>query len=359
MKLDLKTLKNLYDSIKSDRVRAGILSALEMVRFRKDLVRMDMNDVCNIQCIMCHSRPQKCTKEHRMELEDFKKVMDWIAPTTRLLYLSCGYEPLMTPGFPKYLSYAGEKGVPFISFATNGLMMREKLIEQMVDQEINEVIISFNGPDEESYNRIMYRSNFGLILKNLEALKRYKKKKGSTTPQVRFNMILMKSNLLKFDKLMELVKEYGVDVIQFRPLGVLEGQNDVEEVKKEMVANIPADQLKEISEHILETAKEMSEKGVRIIIPTNLLTEGRLEDKVNIAKEKNVKTSCSVPYFSYWITHDGRVSVCGYDPDSYIGNILSEPTGDLKKRRSAFRKKALCGQCRMNCGSMNIDSKII
>lgn len=134
----LKHLKKAYDKLKSDRLRSVVLDAAERLHIRKNIIRMDLNGFCNIRCIMCN-QSSRCERKNFISLEQFKQIMDMFAPTTRMLYLSCAYEPLITPHFTDYLRYAKSKKIPHISFCTNALLMKDDIISCLIDCQIDEV----------------------------------------------------------------------------------------------------------------------------------------------------------------------------------------------------------------------------
>ena len=106
---------------------------------------------------------------------------------------------------------------------------------------------------------------------------------------------------------------------------------------------------------LLAVAKRLAGSGRSIIIPGDLARDR----VVHARQEVNVKTSCVVPYFFYFIDCRGEVRVC-YDETNQcvIGNILMDPWQDLRAKLAAFRKRALNGTCSMAC-HMNIDTSSV
>lgn len=364
----LKILKKAYDALDNDHIRSILLGTAERFHFPKDIVRLDTNGYCNIHCIMC-SQVRSCEKKQFMSLDQFRSIIDMFAPTTRMLYLSCAYEPLITPHFTEYLKYARSKRIPQISFCTNALLMNDEIISCLVDHQIDEVIISFNGFCEEDYNRIMKGSDFHRVCANIKALVEYKKIKNTVKPHIRLNTILLKSNLLNFESMFQFLLENDIDTIQFRELMLLEGQNDPQEVKKELISNISPEEYKQITSKIKDTARQLHSIGKEVILPAafgedigeKLAENSSNESKSEISIQKNniKKQSCSIPCFSYWIDRDGGVRVCGYDDNGIIGNALQQDMRALKEKRKEFQRLALAGECSSELCSINIDSSTV
>ncbi|MCX6646791.1 MAG: radical SAM protein [bacterium] len=355
MKSDLNILKKAYDMIGNDYLRAISLRTMESMGIRKDLVRLDTNDLCNIQCIMCGTHTRKGKADHFMSLENFKKVIDLFAPSARLMYLGCAFEPLVTPGFAEYILYVKSKKVPFISFPTNGILLNPEISRLLVDERIDEIIISWNGYNRDDYNRIMHRSSYDKLIENIDFLHDYKKQKNSEFPKIRINTIFMKSNLEKFDEFLKLFGKYDVVAAQFRELLFTNDMNDPEEVTRELATNIDKNELDTILKNIRSHALRLSKEGKQIILPKSLVQKDRIES----AKSVSVKAHCSVPYFSIWIEHNGTVKSCIFDSNAILGNVFTDPIEKIRGNQNRFRKMALNGKCRNETCLMNVDSSSV
>jgi len=377
----LKTLKKVYDRLGNDHIRRFMLTTAERLGIRKDIIRMDTNSFCNIRCIMCNQM-STCKKKKFMSLDEYKKIIDNLGATARMLYLSCAYEPLITPDFTDYLKYAKEKGIPHVSFCTNALLLDSKIISHLVEYEVDEIIISFNGFCEADYNRIMMGSNFNHVSANIKALSDYKEKHQSIIPHIRLNSILLKSNLLNFEDMFQFLSENDIDTVQFRELMLYEDQNNPNEVKNELLSNLSKKEHEQVSIEIKEMAKKLKYLGKEVILPAAFWNQAEAKPpdnsifpicpqaddcssvslKTDIVLHKKLnsqKQSCSIPCFSYWINCAGEVRVCGYDNKGIIGNALYEDYELLQLRRTAFRKLALAGECNRELCTINVDTSII
>jgi MoaA/NifB/PqqE/SkfB family radical SAM enzyme len=286
-----------------------------------------------------------------MSFEEYKKILSFYEKECRMLYLSCGHEPLMTPHFEKYLLYAKRKNIPFISFCTNGVLLNDKIIKCVVDEKIDEIILSFNGYIKADYNRIMKKSDYETVINNIKKLSDYKKTQNSKYPKIRINSLLMKSNIINFDKLLDFIRTYDVDMVQIRELVVDNEQNDIREVKRELISNINSDEREIIFSKIREDINNLRNENKTVIIPKVFLKNQHLD-----SKEVIKKSSCCIPYFSYWIECDGMIKVCSYDNQSYIGNVFEDELETLVKNRNIYREKALAGKCDSIKCMQNIDS---
>jgi len=358
---NIKKMKKIYDKLGNDSIRSKVLTTAELLRVRKDILRMDTNNYCNIQCIMCN-RLSTSRKKHYMALTDFISVIDLFAPTLRNLYLSCACEPLATPGFTEYLRYAKSKGIPFVSFCTNALAMNQKMIEEFVNIGADEIIISFNGFTRDDYHRIMPGSDFNKVCENINVLNACKKEHNTPRPQLRLNTILLKSNLLHLDELVEFVLRNDIDIVQFRELQLFDDQNNPEEVKKELLSSLSPQELKALTDHTEKAVEYIRSKGKEVILPLSFHNLSSQQHTTCVCQESNCpakKSTCSIPFFSYWIDWKGDVRVCGYDEKGIIGNVYRDKPAFMKQQRKQFQKMAMSGECSSELCSMNIDNSEI
>ncbi len=366
---DLKMLKKIYDRLGNDFVRSKVLSSAELFGVRKDVLRMDTNNYCNIRCIMCN-RDHTAGEKHFMPLENYTAIIDKFAPKLRNLYLSCACEPLATPHFAEYLKYAKLKGIPHVSFCTNALLLNQDIIAAAVDHNVNEIIVSFNGFNRADYNRIMSGSDFDKVCDNIKSFNQYKASNQKEAvrnrkPLLRLNTVLLKANLSQPEALIAFVRENDVKTVQFRDLIALENQNNPCAVKAELLTATDV-KYQELLENARYIADALRSHNIEVILPLSVLDgQPAASDHSRHAVSSSPKAAsaarhtCSVPFFSYWIDWEGNVRVCGYDEKGIIGNALSEDPDRLKEQRKSFQKLALRGECSSELCTMNINTSSI
>lgn len=125
-------------------------------RFTK--VNIEISNICNLQCSFC---PEVVRTKKLMSLELFSKIIQQVAPLTEQVCFHLMGDPLVHPKLEEMVSICGEFNVK-IFFVTNGLLMREKQTELLLNpafRQVNFSLHSFpdNFPDRdpsEYLNRI-------------------------------------------------------------------------------------------------------------------------------------------------------------------------------------------------------------
>lgn len=175
-------------------------------------VRMDLVNKCNLRCQMCHVSLPEVRAEPRFELspELFDKIARELLPNTRSLILTVGYEPLLSKSFPHVLEEASKYGLPEFSYITNGTFLDADNIERTIRAGVTEVVVSLDGATKETYETIRRGSNFEKVVGNLRALQARKQELGSSTPEIRIGMVLMRKNIEELPALLRLCHDLGV-----------------------------------------------------------------------------------------------------------------------------------------------------
>lgn len=218
MKLSL--YYKLYRLIENGRLRFYAIRALKALGLRYLVVKFDTNWLCNLRCRMCYFSSEGYSKNSikPMSVEAFKKIAADVFPRTRLLFLGCGAEPLMSPAFPEYAAIAAGYKIPYVAVVTNGQLLTEEVARSMIENRFNEVIVSVDGATAETYESIRAGAKFDRLIENLTRLRDMKRTHNSTVPFVRFNFTSMKKNIDELPRLIDLASTLDVATIRARSL---------------------------------------------------------------------------------------------------------------------------------------------
>ncbi len=181
-------------------------------------VFMDQNNKCNLRCIMCgFSDPRaRRIRKYDMPFRLFEKIAQEVFPSAKYLALSCLTEPLMTRDFPERLDLLKTYTVPFTEVVTNGTLLREPIIDKMIDARISRIAISLDGASPAVYESIRQGARFDKVVANVRKLNSIKKEKKSDLPLLRVNHVLSAANIGEFDAFLELAESLEVRAIDVR-----------------------------------------------------------------------------------------------------------------------------------------------
>jgi radical SAM protein with 4Fe4S-binding SPASM domain len=178
-------------------------------------VTLDITNKCPLKCIQCRKTYFETFDEQQdMNFELFKKIAAEVFPHARSVVLSSAGEPLMTRHLFDAIEITREFPVRGISFITAGFHLNPGRAEKIVDLGVTRLEFSIDGATAPVYNKIRIGSDFNKVIKNIAYLSEYKKRKQSATPLLRFNFVLMKSNIHELPAFVDLAAGLGVEEVQ-------------------------------------------------------------------------------------------------------------------------------------------------
>jgi MoaA/NifB/PqqE/SkfB family radical SAM enzyme len=131
-----------------------------------------------------------------MSFELFQKIVDEYstsAKTTRLQMNNIG-EPFLDRSLLKKIRYAKEQGIDFVFCFNNGSQLDEKTSEELIDSGLDQMIISLDGTDKASYEKVRKNLAFDDVLTNIKNLAALKKEKGAKNPRVELHITVSSAN---------------------------------------------------------------------------------------------------------------------------------------------------------------------
>ncbi len=314
-----------------------LLDAARLMKMRYLVVRFDPNWMCNLRCPMCYFSGEGYSKNIIPPMGEalFDKIAEDVFPRARILFLGCGAEPLMSTHFAKHLDTVGKFSIPHVNIVSNGQLLTESIAYKLVENKINQLIISMDGFCSETYESIRVGGKFDKLLSNLKMLKNVKKNLDSTLPVLRVNFTVMKKNYKEIAPMIEGAGELGISTIRVRPMAHWGGSLDYE---KEIMT----------SEEYNNLSRELFEKAQRYKI--ELLYEGMYSSAETNEKDQSVENStCMFPWYTIQVRGDGKIRFCP-NFDYGMGDLSIQRFDDfLKTEQVQHLKFALKNNSEKSC----------
>jgi MoaA/NifB/PqqE/SkfB family radical SAM enzyme len=350
------TPQSLYRKVGNHHLRLAAIKAVKTLGRRYMLVRVDTNDACNLRCVMCYfSDPDRKPAAPPMSEEMFATMARQLLPKTRYLYMSCGTEPFVTAHFDRLLDVVGSYRVPFVSYCTNGLLMRDKFIDATLRNRVSEVIFSVDGGTRETYEKIRVGASWDKFNQRLQAFHDARARHAGPKPVTRFNFTVQEQNCDELATFMEWVAQWQPQTVQLRLFRSLDGavkQHDDERTLAVFEAALP--QLRRIAKAAgirllaMNTPEERRKQVGAAISPFSV---------VDPAPERLAQVNCQLPWFNLYITANGDVHPCTvHEP---VGNFTRQDFAEIERgeamaelRRSLRREpREVCVNCQLTGAS--------
>ncbi len=184
-------------------------------------VGINLTRRCNLKCKMClqnrHIQVNKSElywydSSRELPLSAWLNLVDEMASFRPWVSVTGG-EPLLYPHFRELIRAAKGKSLP-IDLTTNGLLLAD-LAEFVVDQRIELVHISVDGPEEVHEQIRGLKGAFHRTITGIQSLVEARRKGNSYGPIIAMNCTMTRSNLHILDQMVPMALSLGVDLIQF------------------------------------------------------------------------------------------------------------------------------------------------
>ncbi len=215
----VKLLEHVDRKMASLRDKVIVKKSLKSRPWR--LFQVESAIACNLKCVMCPWREMAKKVENRGIMtpavwESIRPYLDRVQSVD----FTGGGEPLLQPKLAEWIADATRTGCE-TGFLSNGLLLTEEKLKEILDAGINWICISMDGATAEMYNKIRIGSNFERVCENVANIARLRT---GNIPKTMINFVLMDINSQQMEEIVQLAARLGVDQLNFKQCDVIRGQ---------------------------------------------------------------------------------------------------------------------------------------
>lgn len=171
-------------------------------------VSAELTNYCNLACPECASGSGIMTRARgNMDPELFDLIIKELGPSLLNMNLYFQGEPMLHPGFFGFLE---RSRMIKTTVSTNGHYLSEENAEKIIRSGLNKLIISLDGPDQETYSAYRIKGNLKTVLEGIGNISAAKKKYRSTIKIV-IQVLVNRLNESRISEIKKMV--WGYDVI--------------------------------------------------------------------------------------------------------------------------------------------------
>ena len=144
---------------------------------------IEPTNTCNLRCTFCFVTEGMTREGGFMDFDLFKKIID-DSPDLEHLCMHNWGEPLLHKDIFKMIEYAKNKGVNYVVMNTNGTLLTDKMIDQIVNSKLDIIRFSIDG-SAETFMRVR-----GVELKKIEQnINKLKNVKERRRPELKMGVV--------------------------------------------------------------------------------------------------------------------------------------------------------------------------
>ena len=172
--------------------------------------RMDVENVsrCNFHCTMCQvSDWPKQQRADDMSVEDFKRLLDEQYGVVEIKLQGMGEPTLQGDAFFEMIRLARKRHI-WVRTVTNASLLHLKdNYKKLIDSGVNEVQISVDGADKQTFESIRRGSHFESVMRNIKMINAYCAEIGRFPTKMW--TVVQRGNVHQLDGLVRLAAELG------------------------------------------------------------------------------------------------------------------------------------------------------
>lgn len=159
-------------------------------------------NACNARCTMCTINDWEKVKNVIMSETLYAKFVNEVAGYADWVETVClnrDGEPTLDKNLPKRVKMLKDVGIRKVTFATNGQLLLPRLVHQLIDARLDDIMVSIDGVAKKTFEAIRLRLNYETVLENTLSLIRIRNEREAGLT-VRVRMVIMEENRHELDE---------------------------------------------------------------------------------------------------------------------------------------------------------------
>jgi radical SAM protein with 4Fe4S-binding SPASM domain len=216
-------------------------------------VKLDMVGRCQLKCVMCHfAHPEFEANPWTMGKDLLEKIAADIFPRAHDVVLSSSAEPLLAPDLPRALELCREHNVPSFHFSTNAINLTPRIIHKVIDVQMPLITISCDAGTKDTFERIRPPMKWEMLMRRFDSLNEIKRERKSQYPIISVTAVLMRANIREMPDMVRLMREKGVEQMNFVHMAVIGGMGNEAEslINDPKLANDMLDEVRRVAREV-------------------------------------------------------------------------------------------------------------
>jgi len=177
---------------------------------------LETTNRCNLLCTTCPRTYEELEPPADMSWVLFTSIVDQIPQLARAVLHGVG-EPMLVKNLPRMVRYLKDRG-SYVLFNTNGTVLNERNGRALIAAGLDELRVSFDAANAESYKAIRGKNFFNRILKNVRAFRELQEREGHDKPRVSAWLTGLRQTVEELPDFVRLAAETGIKEVHLQRL---------------------------------------------------------------------------------------------------------------------------------------------
>ena len=177
---------------------------------------LEVTNRCNLLCTTCPRTYEELEPPADMSWDLFASIVDQVPDLARAVLHGVG-EPMLVANLSRMVGYLKDRGV-YVLFNTNGTVLGERNGRALIDAGLDELRVSLDASNRESFKAIRGRDYFGRIIRNVRAFRELQEREGHTRPKVSVWLTGLRETVEELPAFVQVAAEIGVKEVYLQRL---------------------------------------------------------------------------------------------------------------------------------------------
>jgi len=177
---------------------------------------LEVTNRCNLLCTTCPRTYEELEPPADMSWDLFASIVDQVPDLARAVLHGVG-EPMLVANLPAMVRYLKDRGV-YVLFNTNGTVLGGRNGRALIDAGLDELRVSLDASNRESFKAIRGRDYFGRIIRNVRAFRELQEREGHVRPQVSVWLTGLRETVEELPAFVKVAAEIGVKEVYLQRL---------------------------------------------------------------------------------------------------------------------------------------------
>lgn len=272
---------------------------------------LETTNRCNLLCTTCPRTYEELEPPADMSWPLFTSIVDQVPDLARAVLHGVG-EPMLVRNLPRMVRYLKDRGV-YVLFNTNGTVLNERNGRALIDAGLDELRVSLDAANAESFREIRGRNYFDRILRNVRAFRDLQEREGHDKPRVSAWLTGLKDTVEELPAFVRVAAEIGVKEVYLQRLVFFDqgavGMARPDQALYERLSREDAQHLEAAEKLALSLGMTFSASGAASEPGTSLRK----------ADDNSHWSLCRRPWTVMYFTANGRALPCCIAPFSQRG----------------------------------------
>jgi radical SAM protein with 4Fe4S-binding SPASM domain len=177
---------------------------------------LETTNRCNLLCTTCPRTYEELEPPADMSWDLFRSIVDQLPNLSRAVLHGVG-EPMLVKNLPRMVRYLKDRGT-YVLFNTNGTVLTEKSGRALIEAELDELRVSLDAANAESFKAIRGKNYFNRILRNVRAFRDLQEREGHIKPRVSAWLTGMRETVEQLPDFVRVASNAGVKEVYLQRL---------------------------------------------------------------------------------------------------------------------------------------------